>query len=218
MYVAEVIKCTERNVVKSSSNDIDDVASLLRSAFESDYKAMVDLDDDETLELLKDTWSVRETENETYLIAVENGKTIGIAHLQWGDKVRFWFDAPRKELYKKYGRKNTRRFLLGKRVFQMDVQDGDCYLAHLAVAEGHQGKGIGSMLLDASKEFASDHGFTRLTLIVSEKNPGARALYERNGFETTDVRYGLMEKIMFDDPRWRHMAASIEVTDSFPSS
>lgn len=203
----------------SASDDTDDIVSLLRSAFESDYRAMVDLDDDSTMELMKDTRYARDTEQQVFLLAVEGGETVGVAHLQWGPKVKFWPDISKKELYRKYGRRNTKRFLMGKRVFQMDVREGDCYLAHLAVSEGHQGKGIGTRLLEASKSFAKDQGLSRLTLIVSEKNPGARELYIRNGFGTTDVKYGLMEKIMFDDPVWRYMAAPITEADcNSPSS
>lgn len=98
----------------------------------------------------------------------------------------------------------------------MDVGDTECYLAHLAVSEDHQGKGVGSILIEASRKFAEDNGFTRLTLIVSDKNPDARRLYERKGFVTDEVKYGLVEKMMFDDPVWWYMG--LDVTSNSPCS
>lgn len=44
-------------------------------------------------------------------------------------------------------------------------------------------RGIGGQLLERAAELAADLGAPALSLCVHEQNPGARALYERHGFE-----------------------------------
>ena len=61
-----------------------------------------------------------------------------------------------------------------------------CHVADLAVASGHDGRGIGRALLAHAETWARQHRCKLLTLAVFPGNTRARALYERNGF-TADL-------------------------------
>ncbi|MFI9741776.1 GNAT family N-acetyltransferase [Streptomyces sp. NPDC052494] len=52
----------------------------------------------------------------------------------------------------------------------------------IAVAPGHRGAGIGTMLLREIAAVAAEAGCRRIRLDVIDVNPRARALYERHGF------------------------------------
>lgn len=63
-----------------------------------------------------------------------------------------------------------------------------CHIADLAVAEHHDGQGIGRALLDCAQGWAKAHRCKLLTLSVFPGNVRARALYERAGFEIDLLR------------------------------
>src|SRR5687767_5936838 len=56
------------------------------------------------------------------------------------------------------------------------------YIRSMAVKPAAQGKRIGQELLDALEQHARSSGFTRLYLYTTFVLPGARPLYEKNGF------------------------------------
>lgn len=58
----------------------------------------------------------------------------------------------------------------------------NCHVADIAVAPGHDGRGIGSALLAFAEDWARQHRCRHLTLGVFPGNARARALYERHGF------------------------------------
>ena len=59
----------------------------------------------------------------------------------------------------------------------------------LAVAEGAEGRGVGSALLSAAETWVRERGWRKLTLNVLETNARARAVYERVGFAPESLRY-----------------------------
>lgn len=61
-----------------------------------------------------------------------------------------------------------------------DVQN--CHVSDLAVAQGHDGRGVGSALLAFAERWARQHHCRHLTLAMFPGNARARALYERHGF------------------------------------
>lgn len=65
---------------------------------------------------------------------------------------------------------------------------GSLYIAGLAVLPGHRGRGIGTRLLAAARERARALGAPELSLLVFAANPGARRLYDREGFKEIDRR------------------------------
>jgi GNAT superfamily N-acetyltransferase len=63
-----------------------------------------------------------------------------------------------------------------------------CHVSDLAVAEGHDGQGIGHALLEHARQWAQDHHCKLLTLSVFPGNVRARALYDRAGFSPDLLR------------------------------
>lgn len=65
-----------------------------------------------------------------------------------------------------------------------------CHVSDLAIAPGHEGRGLAGRLLVHAEAFAREHGCSRLTLSVFPGNERARALYERHGFGVDLLRMG----------------------------
>jgi mycothiol synthase len=60
--------------------------------------------------------------------------------------------------------------------------DGDPWIPEVFVVSGHQGQGLGALLIGHAVRACVDGGHRRLGLTVSDGNP-ARHLYERFGFQ-----------------------------------
>ena len=68
----------------------------------------------------------------------------------------------------------------GSPTFDLGAPVGD--LESLAVAEHARGAGVGSLLIGAARERLRAAGAVHWTVSVLDANPGARRLYEREGF------------------------------------
>ncbi|HEY6893431.1 MAG TPA: GNAT family N-acetyltransferase [Rhodanobacteraceae bacterium] len=64
----------------------------------------------------------------------------------------------------------------------------NCHISDVAVADGFDGRGIGSRLLAYAERFAEERGCRFLTLSVFPGNERARALYERHGYGVEILR------------------------------
>lgn len=64
-----------------------------------------------------------------------------------------------------------------------ELDEQSYYIQFLAVDENARGRGIGTELLTYLENRAQSHGCRRFCIDVSAKNPGARRLYSRHGFE-----------------------------------
>lgn len=70
----------------------------------------------------------------------------------------------------------------------LDVSGDVADVMTIATAPGHQGRGIGRVLLDELVRRATAHGVEALLLEVRADNDAARRLYDRAGFEVISVR------------------------------
>ena len=61
--------------------------------------------------------------------------------------------------------------------------DTSMEIERIYLDEDHQGKGLGTEMINEVKKMARDGGITYVWLGVWEKNPGAIRFYERNGFK-----------------------------------
>ena len=75
---------------------------------------------------------------------------------------------------------------------------GRFYIRSMAIKPSIQRAGIGQRLLDTLEGYAREHGFEKLYLYTTFVLPGARRLYEKNGFYA--VRESLPEE-------WCNMAS-----------
>ena len=64
----------------------------------------------------------------------------------------------------------------------------NCHVSDIAVAQGHEGRGIGRALLDHAQAWAKKQRCMLITLAVFPGNARARELYERAGFREDLVR------------------------------
>ncbi|MDF2636500.1 MAG: GCN5-related N-acetyltransferase [Pelosinus sp.] len=82
---------------------------------------------------------------------------------------------------------STRSFFPGDRLaflkdfYNSRVEDS-WFLDSIYVDEEFRGAGIGSKLIQLTKQRAKDNGLTKLSLMVMADNAVARRTYERNGF------------------------------------
>ena len=61
--------------------------------------------------------------------------------------------------------------------------DGSFYIDALATSEDYRRRGVAAALLEHAEKLAREGGFDWLALDTTASNTGARALYERHGFE-----------------------------------
>ncbi len=57
-----------------------------------------------------------------------------------------------------------------------------CYIMDIIVTENHRGKGFGTALMNAAKDWAKERDCKFINLDVLINNPGAIKLYEKIGF------------------------------------
>lgn len=62
------------------------------------------------------------------------------------------------------------------------------YVNVLACFPQERGKGLGTKLLALAEEIARSKNLSRMSVIVSDDNPGARRLYERTGYREIATR------------------------------
>ncbi len=67
-------------------------------------------------------------------------------------------------------------------LYEREPKEGELFMDGIAVRGDQRGRGIGTMLLGALKQYARDDGYEQIRLDVIDTNAAARRLYEREGF------------------------------------
>lgn len=83
-----------------------------------------------------------------------------------------------------------------------DLVPGTWYVNVLATLDSMRGQGLGQGLLDVADDLARASGCHGLSLIVVDRNTGARRLYERNGYEEVARRPMIKENWQSDGVNW----------------
>ncbi|MCG2417569.1 GNAT family N-acetyltransferase [Aequorivita sp. F47161] len=90
------------------------------------------------------------------------------------------------------------------KVTNIEIDDettpGEVYIDTLSVSPNHQGKGIGKLLIAAAINQAKLEGHEKIGLLVDFKNPNAKKLYLRLGFESVGKKQlgnGVYEHLQF---------------------
>lgn len=70
-------------------------------------------------------------------------------------------------------------------LFTISTAEGGpvCWLEDMVVRPEHRGEGLGSQLLERAIEYASEHRFSRISLLTDRVNNGAIRFYGKHGFE-----------------------------------
>lgn len=63
----------------------------------------------------------------------------------------------------------------------------DAWIGELVVDERHEGRGVGRALLATVEQWATEHGLRHVRLSTGAANQGARAFYEKVGYQLSEV-------------------------------
>lgn len=66
------------------------------------------------------------------------------------------------------------------------IYDDALHILELAVADGHQGHGIGRRLMDRARQYAADNGFRALTLTTFRDLAFNEGFYHKLGYQTLE--------------------------------
>ncbi len=140
-------------VRKATNNDIPAISELYREQF----REMAKLIPDFIKEGDQSTEFVKNTiadEESDILIYQNDGMVVGFILLQAKIRPDFPFMLPGKY----------------------------CYIMDIIVSENHRGKGFGTALMNAAKDWAKERNCNFINLDVLVNNSGAISLYEKLGF------------------------------------
>jgi len=79
---------------------------------------------------------------------------------------------------------------------------GTWYVNVLAVRPPHRGQGLGGKLLGLADALGRDAGARGMSVIVADRNAGARRLYKRCGYRETCDRAMVKDRWSVDSTRW----------------
>ncbi|MFC8194138.1 GNAT family N-acetyltransferase [Streptomyces sp. NPDC057298] len=114
------------------------------------------------------------------VVAVIDGEVAGVAGYQLGERGLLGGGA--RDVLSTYGAWRGLGRLALLALMERQPAKGELVMDGIAVAPGHRGAGIGSLLLREVAAIAAEHSCRRVRLDVIDVNPRARALYERHGF------------------------------------
>lgn len=80
-----------------------------------------------------------------------------------------------------------------------DIEEGDLYLAEVAIDESLRGQGIGRRVISDVIDYAKSKNYRRVTIDADFRNERAKSLYERIGFRVFNkkrVKIGSFERGM----------------------
>lgn len=102
-----------------------------------------------------------------------------------------------KKVFKTLGPWDAVRCLAVFALFEKPLPSNHLYIEAIAVSSMARGLGIGSLLLNTAKVFATGEELEGLQLRVIFENPRAKALYEREGYESISRESsGVMKSII----------------------
>ncbi|MCX7858824.1 MAG: GNAT family N-acetyltransferase [Chloroflexus sp.] len=162
--------------------------ALYYEAFERKFCRLMSLE--EALTILPNLLN-----SEQAIIAIRDGKLVGFAGIQHGNKPLF---AIRLQPFIE-----CLGIFRGAFVFfvlmlsRRPYKDGELLMDGICVDKNLRGQGIGSLLLEAIFDFAKQNNYKTIRLDVVDTNPSARKLYERMGFEPiSSYHYPFTKRLM----------------------
>ena len=120
------------------------------------------------------------------LVALNDGQVVGFAGLHYQGK--HFLERKFTEVARIYGLTAVRVMIYFLIAVLNELQPNQLHLEVLAVREHHRNKGIGTILLRSTIDFAQHKGFSQIQLEVVNTNPLAAKLYERIGFKKVKDR------------------------------
>ncbi len=95
-----------------------------------------------------------------------------------------------------------------------NLDDGDFYIAMLAIYQAYRGRGHSKTLLQEAERLAAAHGLTRLALDIDERNNVALAAYKRAGFK----QIAQSKKVTLEGESWGLLRLAKPLAPSPPAA
>lgn len=136
-----------------------------------------------------------------------DGRVVAVGAGYGGESALAFTLAAARQIFGHYGVRAPGVVARGLRVERVirPPQRGMHYLAHLGVAPGLRGRGIGRALVGHLIEQARAQGRRRIALDVAASNPRAQALYAELGFAVTEARASVLANAQGVVPAHRRM-------------
>lgn len=171
-------------IEKYKNTDFRDVIALLVQSFKSKFSQHQKLSNNDIENILYASWHLK-ADDPAYLhfVAKQDKKVVGVILIRCSKTENTNENIPIISLCRRYGIYNV-IMMYTKMIMLEDykLNEGECYIEHIAVDGTCRGKGIGMLLLQHGEKALLDRGYTSYTLAVTEGNP-AKHLYCRFGFE-----------------------------------
>lgn len=133
---------------------------------------------------------------ERSIAAMQKGRVVGLAGF-YADDTSFTSGITTKLLRKHLGLFGMLRAAVILSLYERKPHAGELLMDGIAVDPAMRGQGIGTGLLRALFNYASEHGYQSVRLDVIDTNPGARRLYEREGFVAAQTNsYPLLKGLL----------------------
>lgn len=171
-------------IEKYQNDDFRDVITLLVQSFKSKFCRLQKLSNNDVENILYASWHLK-SDDPAYLhfVAKQNQKVVGVILIRCSKTENTNKNTPIISLYRRYGVYNVIMMYIKMAILENHkLNEGECYVEHIAVDGTCRGKGIGMLLLQHGEQALIDRGYTSYTLAVAGGNP-AKHLYSRFGFE-----------------------------------
>ncbi len=139
-------------------------------------------------QLLFDIGLFPDKDDETIIVAVEDGEILGVLMLlKKNMKREMNLKISKLKLVLKYGPVKLLKIIKGAEAIYRQPEDDELYIELVSVSKAHTGKGIGSKLMEAAFKYFENSKYKKLTLDVLDANVRAHKLYKDLGFEDDGV-------------------------------
>lgn len=123
---------------------------------------------------------------ERTIVALQKGVVVGVGGLKF--KNRGFMDLNLPSLIRILGLGTLRAILMGWPFYIVSVKENELFIDSLAVAKNMRCKGVGSLLIEFVVDFARSNEYSKIKLLVIERNWRAIKLYKKMGFKEEESR------------------------------
>jgi ribosomal protein S18 acetylase RimI-like enzyme len=204
-----MIKSTDIKIRPFRIEDFDQVNRLLTEAFFDKIGSLLDIDYSEAADVMVETGFFYKNPVEGFFVAETEGTIAGVVLLKFLGQKRDDSNFRLMPVFRRYGLIRTLKFAAGALLLDESVKTGECYIEYIAVSKDFRGHGIGSALLESVTNYATDNGFSWLTLCVASSNQAIN-LYKRAGFIQKDEICSLLTYLFFRMDKWIYMVKSLK--------